>query len=63
MLIRFYGYWFLFYFCNYFTVIFFNTAVVACAALAFFNPCSLWSRRMADTGRAFPVPRQQLCKP
>ena len=31
----FYGYCFLFYFCNYFVIVFFNTAVVACAALRF----------------------------
>jgi hypothetical protein len=33
--ILFYGYWFLFYFCNYFVIVFFNTAIVACAALSF----------------------------
>jgi hypothetical protein len=33
--VKFYAYWFLFYFCNYFVVIFFNTAIVACAALQF----------------------------
>src|SRR5689334_13678874 len=33
--IHFSAYCFLFFFCNYFAVVFFNTAVVACAALSF----------------------------
>lgn len=33
--VLFYAYWFMFYFCNYFVIIFFNSAIVACAALSF----------------------------